>query len=54
MPGASYPPTPAPEALECVFVAYAYKIPAVGHGWDFELGAFLGILAIAVVRAGRS
>ena len=37
MPGASYPPTPAPEALECVFVAYAYKIPAVGHGWDFEL-----------------
>ena len=29
------PPTPAPEAPECVFVAYAYKIPAGGHGWGF-------------------
>ena len=32
-------PTPAPEAPECVFVAYAYKIPAAGHAWGFELGA---------------
>ena len=46
-------PTPAPEAPECVFVAYAYKIPAAGHAWGFELGAFLGILAIAVVRAWK-